>query len=234
MTPQLLDTPELLYVGDPMCSWCWGFAPVLEGLRDGLGMPVQVRVGGLRTGPGADMVDDRMAAFLTGCWEQVHAASGQPFDHTILQRRGWRYNTEVPCAAVVAVRRRTPERALAFSSRLHHAFYAEGIDITDEGVYPALAGDFIDPEVLAADLVDAAVQAETRADFAWALQNDVRAFPTLFIAPQGIARTDTPLVMVTQGFRPLEALLPAIRRWMDREGIVIPEAGEQCAIDGEC
>ena len=21
-----------LYLGDPMCSWCWGFAPVLERL----------------------------------------------------------------------------------------------------------------------------------------------------------------------------------------------------------
>ncbi len=21
---------EFIYVGDPMCSWCWGFSPALE------------------------------------------------------------------------------------------------------------------------------------------------------------------------------------------------------------
>lgn len=24
---------EIIYVGDPMCSWCWGFAPEFQKLR---------------------------------------------------------------------------------------------------------------------------------------------------------------------------------------------------------
>ncbi|NPC76191.1 DsbA family protein, partial [Corallococcus exiguus] len=41
---------EVLYVGDPMCSWCWGGSPGLlqleaEALRRGI--PFRIRVGGL-------------------------------------------------------------------------------------------------------------------------------------------------------------------------------------------
>ena len=42
---------RLLYVMDPMCSWCWGFAPVVEALAEqaaAAGVPLQIVVGGLR------------------------------------------------------------------------------------------------------------------------------------------------------------------------------------------
>jgi putative protein-disulfide isomerase len=42
---------RLLYVMDPMCSWCWGFAPVLESLAEqaaAAGVGLQLVLGGLR------------------------------------------------------------------------------------------------------------------------------------------------------------------------------------------
>ena len=36
---------RLLYVMDPMCSWCWGFAPVLESLAE------QAAAAGVPPGP---------------------------------------------------------------------------------------------------------------------------------------------------------------------------------------
>ena len=47
---------RLLYVMDPMCSWCWGFAPVAQALieqADAAGVPLALVMGGLRTGHGA-------------------------------------------------------------------------------------------------------------------------------------------------------------------------------------
>ena len=103
----------LVLVADPMCSWCWGFAPVVRRLAEDLDLPVQVVVGGLRAGPSAEALDDRLASFLQGCWTDVQEASGQPFDHALLQTRGWRYDTELACTAVVAARRRAPEHLAA-------------------------------------------------------------------------------------------------------------------------
>jgi protein-disulfide isomerase-like protein with CxxC motif len=28
----MLENKEIIYVGEPMCSWCWGFSPVLRQL----------------------------------------------------------------------------------------------------------------------------------------------------------------------------------------------------------
>ncbi|HCN45385.1 MAG TPA: disulfide bond formation protein DsbA, partial [Pseudomonas sp.] len=49
-------TARLLYVMDPMCSWCWGFAPVAAALiaqAQQAGVETRLVVGGLRTGSSA-------------------------------------------------------------------------------------------------------------------------------------------------------------------------------------
>ena len=40
---------EILYFGDPMCSWCWGFAPVLKSIYEDFkaDAPLSIVVGGL-------------------------------------------------------------------------------------------------------------------------------------------------------------------------------------------
>jgi putative protein-disulfide isomerase len=130
---------EIIYVGDPMCSWCWGIAPELQDLQERHPeLPFKVIVGGLRPGPHAEPMDDRLAAFLGHHWREVSARSGQPFDHSILERRDWVYDTEPACRAVVAMRRLDPPRAWPLFKRLQRAFYAEGILLNDPEVYPQL------------------------------------------------------------------------------------------------
>ena len=66
-------TKQLIYVGDPMCSWCWGFAPVkraLEELCDGRAELLLV-VGGLHPGTPEPQDDDRKK-FLEEHWQTMH------------------------------------------------------------------------------------------------------------------------------------------------------------------
>ena len=56
------DTPprkELIFVADPMCSWCWGFAPAMAAIRRDYGDVVDISmvVGGLRPGTVEPMTD---------------------------------------------------------------------------------------------------------------------------------------------------------------------------------
>ena len=70
--------PHLLYIADPMCSWCYGFAPVIEALAVHFGdrLPVRIMVGGLRAGNTRAMTaQDR--DYIRGAWTRVGAASGQ-------------------------------------------------------------------------------------------------------------------------------------------------------------
>ncbi len=218
---------ELVYIGDPMCSWCWGFNPVLEALDARYDFPLRVVVGGLRPGPNAEAMDDKMAAFIAHHWHQVEAASGQPFDHAILQRRGWRYDTELPCVAVVAMRELAPERTLAFFARLHRAFYAEGVDITAADAYPALAGGFApDVDAFMAALRSPGVKQRAWRDFAWARQMGVSGFPTLLL------RSGEQWIPVTYGYRDLAGIQAPLDRWLGKTFSEEQVQGLYCAIDG--
>lgn len=49
-------TARLIYVMDPMCSWCWGFAPVAAALiaqAAEAGVSTRLVPGGLRSGGSA-------------------------------------------------------------------------------------------------------------------------------------------------------------------------------------
>ena len=133
---------ELIYVGDPMCSWCWGFAPVLEHLDARFDLPLTVVAGGLRPGDAAQEMDDRLKGYLDQEWRKIEEATGQPFDRATLDRDGWTYDTMTADTAVVTMRAHNPTETLRFFNRVQQAFYAEAVDVTDAGAYPPLLEGF--------------------------------------------------------------------------------------------
>jgi putative protein-disulfide isomerase len=220
---------EFVYVGDPMCSWCWGFAPVLERMQEVYDVPLRVVVGGLRPGPSAQELDDGLERFLAHHWEQVEAASGQPFDRAFLSRRdGWRYDTEVPAIAVVTMRLLNQEQTLSFHSRLQRAFYAEGIDITDRDTYPSLLEGFnVDVDEFVEAFGSDDMKKQAWSDFAEANSLGVAGFPTLLV------RDGDEWGVVTRGFAPTEPLLRALsdyllHRYADAGEALFCEPGTIC------
>ena len=209
---------EIVYVGDPMCSWCWGFAPQLDELRGRLpGVGFRVVTGGLRPGPDAQPMTDRLAAFLTHEWTQIEQHTGQPFDQRILSRRDWLYDTEPACRAVAVMRALDEPRAWPLFKRIQRAFYAEGVVPTVAEVFPPLVQEiggeahefmraFEAPENLGAAL----------GDFSLARQWGVTSFPTV------IARLDDQGYLVTIGYTTadtmLERLPPAFRQAAEPAG----------------
>lgn len=208
------ESPELdiefLYVGDPMCSWCWGFAPVLERMQEVYDVPLRVIVGGLRPGPEAEPLDDGLSATLEQHWHHVEAASGQPFDYSFLERRdGWRYDTEVPAVAVVTMRELDESLTLDFHTYLQHAFYAQAIDITDAAIYPSLVADFdVDADKFVELMGSEEMKRRAWADFSKSRSMGVAGFPTLLI------REGKDLGIVTRGYVPADQLLPSLSDWL--------------------
>lgn len=169
----------LVYVGDPMCSWCWGFAPEIESLAEDL--PVEVVVGGLRPGPMAQPLDDRMAAFLSHHWVEIAERTGQPFDTTFLDRRdGWVYDTEPAAIAVTQMRVMKETRTLDYFTDVQMAFYGEGRDVTDFEVLTTLTDDYgIDQDAFAAALPTEEAKKRAWEDFSRSRDWGISGFPTL-------------------------------------------------------
>ena len=124
---------QLIFVGDPMCSWCYGFGKELSAvLQARPDLPLQIVVGGLRAG-GSEVLDEAGKQFRLTHWARVEAASGLPFNReALMARKGFVYDTEPICRAVVAARNIAPEAPLLDVFRaLQHAFYVDGLDTTD-------------------------------------------------------------------------------------------------------
>lgn len=200
---------DLIYFADPMCSWCWGFAPVIGEIARAFGgeTPMRIVMGGLYAG-NTQVMDDESKRTIREHWEHVHQASGQPFDLEFFGRQDFVYDTEPACRAVVAVRRIAPEKTLSFLDHLHQAFYAGNQNITDREVLCDLAESAgFERQAFAEAFDDPATAEETRTDFATAYHSGVTGFPTL------IAGEDGRYALVTQGFQTLEKIKPVIAAW---------------------
>lgn len=169
----------LIYVGDPMCSWCWGFAPEVEDLATDL--PVEVVVGGLRPGPMAQPLDEGMAGFLERHWVEIAERTGQPFDTGFLRRNdGWLYDTEPAAIAVTQLRSMSERHTLAYFTDIQMGFYGRGQDVTDFEVLTSLTDGYdIDRGAFASALENDKAKKEAWADFSRARDWGISGFPTL-------------------------------------------------------
>ena len=134
------EVARLIYVMDPMCSWCWGFAPVLQGLAEQAaehGVPLVLRVGGLRREQVA--MDEAGRSRTLSYWQAVHAATGQSFDFDTGLPAGLIYDTEPACRALVAARGLDESRVWPLSLLIQRAFYQQARDVRKAALLVELA-----------------------------------------------------------------------------------------------
>lgn len=203
-------TGTLLYFADPMCSWCWGFSPVIRQIAAATGDRAAVRliVGGLRTGTTRAM-DAQAKAAVRHHWEAVAETTGQPFSFAFFDREGFVYDTEPACRAVVAVRSFAPGTTLGYLDAVQRAFYADNRDVTDPGVLADIGGAFdLDAGTFSALFSAPEIIEATRADFRAAAAAGITGFPTV------ILRDAAGFSLLTAGYQPLEALKPHLDHWL--------------------
>jgi len=211
--------PHFIYFADPMCSWCYGFGPVVAGLARHFEGRLGLRLvmGGLRAG-NREPMRDKDRAYIRGAWRNVAEASGQPFDEAFFDRQTFTYDTEPACRAVVAMRRLAPEAALPFLARVSQAFYAQNRDVTDDAVLADIGAEAgLDRARFLAELTSEDCRNETFGDFLVAKQSGVEGFPLL-----AAGSPESGYALVTQGFRPIDGLPEAIEDWLAKGAPVAP------------
>jgi putative protein-disulfide isomerase len=202
---------NLIYVGDPMCSWCYGFAAPLDQLladpQDAAPMQLALVMGGLRPFTTEAITPER-ANELAGHWQHVAKASGQPFTpvpDTAIHQPGFVYDTEPASRATVTVRSLWPKLVWRYFKAVQHAFYAEGRNVTEPGVLADIAESL---GIARADFAKAFASQEMRdatlQDFQQSQAWGIRGFPTL------VAEHGDHLHLVGSGFMPIDALRTAL------------------------
>ena len=208
---------RLIYIADPMCSWCYGFGPELTTLLSGLpDTQLELIVGGLRA-YNTEVMDEQLKTTLLSHWEKVAETSGLPFSDKALSQDGFIYDTEPACRAVVATGLLAPQAALDVFHAIQHGFYAEGMDTTKGSILASIAvkilqdSDFdIDEAGFLETFESDEAKAATQADFAQTQRWGVHGFPTLVLEHAG------ELHLITFGFVRTEVLVDRLQAVIDR------------------
>jgi putative protein-disulfide isomerase len=198
---------NLIYVGDAMCSWCYGFAKPLDELladpQDSAPLQMALVMGGLRPFTTEPIAPER-ADELAGHWHRVADASGQPFaqaPHTALHRPGFVYDTEPAARATVTVRSLWPQQVWRYFKAVQHAFYAEGRNVVDPGVLADVARELDLPRTeFGKAFSSQKMRDATLQDFQQSQAWGIRGFPTL------VAEHGGRLQLVGSGFMPIATL----------------------------
>ncbi len=179
--PPTTSKTQLIYIGDPMCSWCYGFGVELEKTKAYFNtMDFKMVMGGLRPYNTETMTD--LGDFLKEHWEHVAEASGQPFNYDILGQRDFVYDTEPPSRAVLVVRKLAPEKEFDFFHAVQKAFYYYNKNTHDVTTYIEIAeGMGIDGTSFRKWFESEEMKQAVKGDFQFAANLGVRGFPTLVL-----------------------------------------------------
>lgn len=205
-----MNERTLWYIADPMCSWCWGFSPVIEAIRHEYGERLAIRlvVGGLRSGTTEPLAPEKRAEILHH-WHSVQQMTGQSFKFEGALPQGFIYDTEPACRAVVSASLIDSSYTFPLLVAVQYAFYAEQADVTQVEVLIQLAVSVGFPaaqfsQVFASD----AAKQVTQQHFRQAIQWGVRGFPTV------IGEDAVGFHLLTNGYCTIETLRQHIDTWV--------------------
>src|SRR5689334_4613409 len=169
----------LYYFGDPMCSWCWGFKPVLEMIdREYPELKRVTVMGGLRPGEEVPMSDE-LAGMIENAWERIAEATGQPFNHELWQLHRPLATTLPACRAVIAARLLDADREWKFMVAMFEAYFMRALDPSRRETHLMIAQEQgFDPGVFQAVLDSPAVEDGLSKDLALTRRYGVSGFPT--------------------------------------------------------
>lgn len=206
-----MSPPRVLwYFADPMCSWCWGFSPVISAIKETYSARIKIALmlGGLRPGT-TDPMTPKSRAEILHHWQDVHEMTGQAFAFEGALPEGFIYDTEPPSRAVIAVADLNPEAIFPYFKSVQEAFYTKQQDITQTQTLAALAqGQDIDTQKFLERFGSEDMKQKTRAHFRVAREAGVRGFPTI------VLQTESGGTPLTRGYRPFDQLKPEIESWL--------------------
>ncbi len=197
---------QLIYFGDPMCSWCYGFSPEISETLDSLSERVDFKLvmGGLRPYNTETMAD--LGDFLKGHWEEVGQRSGQPFSYDILKDTSFVYDTEPACRAVVLMRKLQPESEFEFFKKIQQSFYKKNKNTNQTATYSELAATYgLDKDDFAQQFESDEIKESVKADFNYSQQVGVRSFPTV------VLQVGEQYYLIAQGYVEAKQMIEKIR-----------------------
>jgi len=194
------DENSLIYIGDTLCSWCYGFAPELDAfVQNHPELTLRMVQGGLRPN-GVEMVHE-MEDFLKSHWIEIEQRTGQPFSFDLFQNEDFVLDTEPASRAVVVCRMMAPEKELEFFKAVQIVFYVKNRNTNKLETFLEVAQEFeLDTKKFAELFESEEAKYATKTDFQLSAEMGIKGFPSV------VVKIKNQFFMIANGFRELKDL----------------------------
>lgn len=173
---------RLFYIHDPMCSWCYGFAPVLTDLLSRLpdDLTFTRLLGGLA--PDSDQaMPDALQAKLQDTWRLIEdRIPGTRFNFDFWRECSPRRSTWPACRAVIVTRELNPMLEQAMIGAIQRAYYRQARNPSDTDTLTGLAEELgLDGDRFRARLHAPETRAALQEEIAASRRIGADSFPSL-------------------------------------------------------
>jgi putative protein-disulfide isomerase len=167
-----------------MCSWCWGFVPVLNDFLEKLpeGILVQRLLGGLA--PDSDVpMPAEMRQTIEATWRRIQATiPGTIFNYDFWTQCAPRRSTWPACRAVIAARMQSDAFDKRMTRAIQLAYYTQARNPSDDATLVELAGELgLDTSAFATALRSEPVQQQLLTEIELSRQLHATSFPSLVL-----------------------------------------------------
>ena len=191
------NNPVLWYFADPMCSWCWGFSPVISEVKKNYADQIKIALvmGGLQAGE-SNVLSESSREEIFHHWHQVEKTTRQHFLFENALPEDFIYNTEPACRAVITVGLIDSTKSFEYFTAIQAAFYTKNQDVTQTSCLEQLAMECdINAEKFSALFIDEKQHESAKKSFQFSQKAGVQGFPAL------ILNMNEQLHVVTRGYQ---------------------------------
>ena len=177
-----LDDSQLYYLHDPMCSWCWGFSPTWNKVKEALEDKVKVTylLGGLALDNDEDMTLQTQN-YVQSNWRRIEEkVPGTKFNYDFWIKCKPRRSTYPACRAVISARIQNPDCETSMIRAIQKCYYLDAQNPSNEDVLVSLAIELgLDAEKFQLDLRSEKVNKMLLAEISLAKSLGMSRMPSL-------------------------------------------------------
>lgn len=181
---------KIYYVYDPLCGWCFAYAPVIEKISEEFKDKIEFVII-----PGGMIARDNqtpigvMAPYLLKAIPELEQISGtkigKPFIDMV-KDGSYIPSSYKPSLAMVVFKSFHTGHDLEYSFKVQHAYFVDGKDLANDSLYMQLALSFgVEPSMFLTRMNDAAYDVKTQEHFDFAAYLNVKGFPSLIGKSEG-------------------------------------------------
>lgn len=182
-----MSQSQLYYIHDPMCSWCWGFRPVMNQLIPSLPDSIQLiyLLGGLA--PDSDEVMPlKTREYVINTWKRIQQQiPGTEFNDAFWQVCTPKRSTYPACRAVIAARQQGKVYERSMIEAIQSAYYKEAMNPSEKDVLCELASRLgLDVKQFTTDLESVNVQNRLMHEIQHSRELGGTSFPSLILVSE--------------------------------------------------